>query len=65
LKGPAQIKSLIAEKPERAVWWAAQEERIGATFRSDRPSYASMLSNAQHQTDFFGHDEGISCFCGE
>jgi hypothetical protein len=46
LKGPNQIKSLIAEKPERATWWAKQEQAIGATFRSDRPSYAAMQHNA-------------------
>jgi len=66
LKGPNQIKSLIADKPERAIWWAAQEELIGATFRSDRPSYAAMLHNAQAQVDFIGHDEeAIPCFCGD
>ena len=66
LKGPNQIKSLIADKPECAIWWAAQEELIGATFRSDRPSYAAMLHNAQAQVDFIGHnEEAIPCFCGD
>jgi 3'-phosphoadenosine 5'-phosphosulfate sulfotransferase (PAPS reductase)/FAD synthetase len=66
LKGPNQIKSLIAEKPDRAIWWAAQEARINATFRSDRSSYAAMLHNAQAQVDFIGHDEeAIACFCGD
>lgn len=66
LKGPNQIKSLIADKPDRAVWWAAQEAMIGGTFRNDRPSYAAMLHNAQAQQDFIGHDEeAIVCFCGD
>lgn len=65
LKGAGQIQSLIAEKPSRAIWWAAQEEAIGGTFRSDRPSYAAMMKNAGDQTDFFGHEESIPCFCGD
>lgn len=66
LKGPNQIMSLIKDRPERAVWWAAQEEKIGATFRSDRPGYASMMKFAQDQADMFaGMDEGIPCFCGD
>ena len=66
LKGPNQIRSLIAEKPERAVWWAAQEERIGATFRSDRASYAQMLKFAREQRDMFDpNEEAIACFCGD
>ena len=65
LKGPHQIFSLIQEKPERAVWWAKMEETIG-TFRSDRPSYASMLQYSKDQTDFFNpNDESIACFCGD
>ena len=46
LKGGAQVLSLIAEKPERAIWWAKMEalalalasKPSGAVFRSDRPS---------------------------
>jgi len=65
LKGANQIMSLIAEKPERAVWWAKMEESIG-TFRSDRPSYAQMLKFSQEQRDMFDpNEEGISCFCGD
>lgn len=65
LKGGAQIMSLIAEKPERAVWWAKMEEQIG-TFRSDRPSYAQMLKFSQEQRDMFDiNEEAISCFCGD
>lgn len=73
LKGAAQILSLIAEKPERAVWWVKQEGRItnshirdGSTFRNDRPSYAQMLKYSQEQRDMFNHDEeSIACFCGD
>lgn len=66
LKGGAQIQSLIHEKPERAMWWAKMEFKIGGTFRSDRPSYAAMLKFSQEQRDMFDVDEEtISCFCGD
>jgi hypothetical protein len=75
LKPTAQVQSLIAEKPSRAIWWAAQEAKVaaagvgyaGSHFRDDRPSYAAMLHNAQSQTDFIGYgdEEAIPCFCGD
>jgi len=73
LKPANQILTLIAQKPERAVWWAAQEalalasKPSGAVFRSDRPSYAAMFKNVTDQADFIGYDdeEGIACFCGD
>lgn len=71
LKGGEQVLSLIREKPERAVWWAKMEKSItnakiqnGGRFRSDRPSYAEMMTFAQNQTQLF-HDETIPCFCGD
>jgi len=75
LKGAGQTLSLIAEKPERAIWWARMETLVqtsdksfgdGARFRKDRPSYKEMMNYAQKQTDFFGMDEeAIACFCGD
>ena len=72
LKGGHQILSLITEKPERAVWWAKMEalalasKPSGAVFRSDRPSYASMLKFSQQQQNMFDPDEeAIACFCGD
>jgi len=72
LKGGSQILSLIAEKPERAVWWAKMEalplasKPSGAVFRSDRPSYAAMLKFSSEQGDMFDpKEESISCFCGD
>jgi len=39
----------------------------GAVFRSDRPSYAAMAKTAEHQGDFYGHEdeEAAACFCGD
>jgi 3'-phosphoadenosine 5'-phosphosulfate sulfotransferase (PAPS reductase)/FAD synthetase len=65
LKGPQQIMGLIKDKPERATWWAKQERQIGATFRSDRPSYAEMQQFINDQADMFNVDGGIDCFCGD
>lgn len=72
LKGGAQILSLIAEKPERAIWWvkiealALASKPSGARFRKDRPSYAEMLKFSQEQKDMFDPtEEAIACFCGE
>jgi hypothetical protein len=72
LKPAGQIQSLIAEKPERAVWWARMEalalasKPSGAVFRSDRPSYGAMLSFSKEQRDMFdAQEEAIACFCGD
>lgn len=72
LKPAAQIQSLIAEKPERAVFWARMEQLSlsskpsGAVFRSDRPTYSEMLKFTAEQRDMFDQgEEGIACFCGD
>ena len=73
LKGGSQVLSLIAEKPERAIWWAKMEALIteptianGGVFRADRPSYASMIKFASEQRDMFDpNEEAIACFCGD
>ncbi len=74
LKPAGQIQSLIAEKPERAVWWAKIEALAlalaskpdGAVFRKDRPSYAAMAAFASKQRDMFDpNEEAIACFCGD
>lgn len=72
LKGESQTRSLIAEKPERAIWWAKMEalslasKPNGARFRKDRDSYQAMMEFAMNQTPMFDNpDESIECFCGE
>jgi 3'-phosphoadenosine 5'-phosphosulfate sulfotransferase (PAPS reductase)/FAD synthetase len=74
LKGESQTRSLIAEKPERAIWWAKMEALAlalaskpdGARFRKDRDSYQSMLDFAKNQIPMFDNaDESIPCFCGD
>ena len=72
LKPMNQVATLIAEKPERAIWWANMEalalasKPSGATFRKDRPNYASMVKFVADQKTIFDPDEeGIACFCGD
>lgn len=72
LKPANQIATLIAEKPERAIWWANMEAMVlaskpsGAFFRKDRPGYASMAQFTKDQISLIDPDEeGIACFCGE
>jgi len=48
-----------------ADWWVEQELKIGGLFRSDQPSYQTMQVIASDQSDLFGNDETIPCFCGD
>jgi 3'-phosphoadenosine 5'-phosphosulfate sulfotransferase (PAPS reductase)/FAD synthetase len=72
LKPANQVATLIAEKPNRAIWWANMEalalasKPSGATFRKDRPGYSSMLQFTKDQINMFDlREEAISCFCGD
>lgn len=77
LKGAKQVQSLIAENPERAIWWAKAEALVqssgyatgqGGRFRKDRPSYQQMYDFAKQQQDWIknsSQDETIPCFCGD
>ena len=72
LKPAQQVRALIAEKPERAVWWARMEALAlaskpdGAVFRKDRPGYAQMAQFVAQQRDMFDpNEEAIACFCGD
>lgn len=73
LKPTHQVISLIAEKPERAVWWARMETthinkaiNDSGRFRKDRPNYAEMAKFAAEQRDMFDpNEEAIACFCGD
>lgn len=73
MKPASQVFSLIHEKPERAVWWARQEEKAAITadgngrfFRIDRPSYRQMRDYSASQINMFDRDErAIPCLCGD
>lgn len=56
--------NLVKQNPERVVWWAKMEKKIGGQFRQDHPTYESMMNFVDKQVDLF-QDETIPCFCGD
>lgn len=66
MKPMHQVLSMVAEKPEKAIWWATQEEFIGGRFSKDRPTYEQMINYTKDQIDMFNpNEEAMSCFCGD
>jgi 3'-phosphoadenosine 5'-phosphosulfate sulfotransferase (PAPS reductase)/FAD synthetase len=66
MKGGNQLMSIIQREPNRAVWWAEQEKKIGGRFSKDRPDYTQMMEFGKNQTDMFDqNEETIACFCGD
>lgn len=64
LKGADRIERVMLDRPELVEWWAAQEERVGGTFRADRPRYAHMLNIVQEQGRFpFASESFDTCNC--
>jgi len=64
LKGYGIKQSLVNESPRLANWWADQENKINARFRSDQPAYKDMIAVSGSQSDLWGY-ESIECFCGD
>ncbi len=58
------MASLIQQKPSRATWWIKMEDKIGARFSKDKPTYKQMLQFTEDQMNMFD-DETIPCFCGD
>lgn len=66
MKGGNQLMSIIQREPNRAIWWAEQEKKIGGRFSKDRPDYSQMMTFGKNQTDMFDqNEETIACFCGD
>lgn len=49
LKGTSKRRRIAEDTPELLAWWASMEERIGARFRKDGPSYAHLIADASAQ----------------
>lgn len=64
LKGAGILAGLITQNPQRAVWWASMEKKIGGRFSKDRPTYEQMMQYQRDQIPLFA-DESIACFCGD
>jgi 3'-phosphoadenosine 5'-phosphosulfate sulfotransferase (PAPS reductase)/FAD synthetase len=66
LKKADHLISLIRDKPDRAVWWAGMEKKVGARFNQAHPSYSEMQEFNSRQAGLFNPDEEtIACFCGD
>jgi 3'-phosphoadenosine 5'-phosphosulfate sulfotransferase (PAPS reductase)/FAD synthetase len=66
LKKAKDKQLIVTQNPERALWWAEHEKRLGARFRPDHPTYIQMYEMRDEQPDIFGYDEQtIACFCGD
>jgi 3'-phosphoadenosine 5'-phosphosulfate sulfotransferase (PAPS reductase)/FAD synthetase len=73
LKGASINMALIRERPDRALWWMAQEQAVsnatkkpgGARFHADNPSYAQMHRMATHHGELFAFDDAPldDCAC--
>jgi len=59
------LLSLVRESPNRATWWMEQENKIGAAFRKDRPSYKQMHAMATKHGELFAFDDEPlqDCMC--
>ncbi len=70
LKSLPKITTLVAQEPQRAIWWAEMETLAssmttgdGGRFRIDRPRYADIHKFVDRQGDMF--EQSIACFCGD
>lgn len=69
LKSRSMLERVMRHDERLPEWWIAQENAIGATFRSDRPSYRQMLVQVRIQPELFAGDDddssAIPCICTE
>lgn len=66
LKGRAKIEKIMRTTPTVGEWWARMEEKAGATFRNDRPTYRQMLTQITVQGQMFDdavEDDTLPCQC--
>lgn len=66
LKGRAKIEKILRTNPGAGEWWAQQEERMGKSFRSDRPTYRQMMVQVSVQGQMFDdaiEDDTRPCQC--
>ena len=49
LRSVAHRQRVAEERPDLLEWWATMEERVGARFRKDGPSYRQLLDGARSQ----------------
>ena len=66
LKGTPKRRRIAEESPDLLAWWASMEERVGARFRKDGPSYQQLLDDvaAQGRLHLRVVDEDDLTVCG-
>ena len=68
LKGVNKKLTIISQAPHLVDWWISMEDKVGARFRNDHPTYRELKVIASDQPDMFIDDvlnTSIDCFCGE
>lgn len=64
MKSLSKKINIARQEPERAEWWAQQEEKIGHYFRTDQPSYRQIIFLAQQPSlDFGSTEDAMDCAC--
>jgi len=76
LKAKPKLEILMHDMPDYFAWWLKAEKTMlnsaksGASFRSDRPSYAAMMETVQRQGMLpfggvvpEGEDDTVPCMC--
>jgi len=68
LKGRRVLERVIRHDPSLAQWWIDQENRIGAKFRKDIPTFTQLRISVESQPHLFDEqngedDEIIPCTC--
>jgi 3'-phosphoadenosine 5'-phosphosulfate sulfotransferase (PAPS reductase)/FAD synthetase len=63
LKSRDRLDRIAREQPTALAWWIAQEKKLGATFRFDRPSYAMIARAVTEQPLLYPEEESLPCDC--
>ena len=66
LKSRGRLEMVAEAEPHQLDWRAKAEEKMGKTFRIDRPSYTNLLTQVSIQGKLFEDDGStIPCNCTE
>lgn len=63
LKGMQKRIAILRDAPQKGVWWARLEEKVGGTFRNDQPNYRQLINIATQPTLNFDTEDIPDCAC--
>ena len=63
LKGVNKRVNLIKENPQAALWWIAQEDKVGQGFKRNAPTYRDLVKMAEAGKEIGIDDSTQDCFC--